>query len=98
MNLHIIGHGYDVSPAEREHAEKKFVKLREHFVKISDVHLTLTVQNSHEHCATAHVKVPGKSEDLAAHSTKENMYLAVDDVVKKLLVQLDKYNSILKSH
>lgn len=95
MQLNITGHHVDLTDAIRDYVNEKFEKLERHFDHITNVQVTLTVQNQRQE-AEATVKVSGG--ELFAKDEQSDMYAAIDGLIDKLDRQVIKHKEKLQSH
>ncbi|RDE19781.1 ribosome-associated translation inhibitor RaiA [Motiliproteus coralliicola] len=95
MQLNITGHHVDLTDAIRDYVNEKFEKLERHFDHITNVQVTLTVQNQRQE-AEATVKVSGG--ELFAKDEHADMYAAIDGLIDKLDRQVIKHKEKLQSH
>ena len=95
MNLQLIGHHLDVTPALREYVEKKLGRISNHFDHVIDVKVTLRVEKLAQ-IVEATIHVPGN--DLHAESSDDNMYSAIDILTDKLDRQVLKYKEKNSDH
>ena len=95
MQLNITGHHVDLTDPLRSYVNEKFDKLERHFDHITNVQVTLTVQNQRQE-AEATVKVSGG--ELFAKSESGDMYAAIDGLIDKLDRQVIKHKEKLQSH
>jgi len=88
MNLNIVGHQLEVTPAIRGHVTGKLARIRRHFDHVLDVHVTLSASKLGQK-AEVTLRVPGKE----IHCTCEqaDLYAAIDLLVDKLDRQVLKY-------
>jgi putative sigma-54 modulation protein len=86
----------EVTPAIREHATEKLGKLQRHADNINSVHVTFDVEKQ-DQIAIATVHIP--CAEINARSSSENLYKAIQLMIDKLIVQLDKHKGkIISSH
>ncbi len=95
MQLNITGHHVDLTDSLRGYVSEKFEKLERHFDHITNVQVTLTVQNLRQE-AEATVKLAGA--EVFAKSESEDMYAAIDSLIDKLDRQVIKHKEKLQSH
>ena len=95
MNLSIIGHHLDVTPAIREYIHSKTARVLRHFDHVIDMHVVLSVEKLNQK-AEVTLHVPGK--DIFVESIDPNLYAAVDDVTDKLDRQVQKYKQKIQDH
>tara|TARA_R110001583_G_scaffold51061_2_gene159233 strand:+ start:2466 stop:2756 length:291 start_codon:yes stop_codon:yes gene_type:complete len=95
MQLNITGHHVDLTDPLREYVTTKFDKLERHFDHITNVQVTLTVQNLRQE-AEATVQLAGG--EIFAKAESEDMYAAIDALIDKLDRQVIKHKEKLHSH
>ena len=95
MNLSISGHQLEITASLKDHIEKKFKKLTNHFDHLIDAKFTLSVEKLN-HVAEATIHLP--KADLHAISTDENMYHAIELVINKLDRQVIKFKEKTFDH
>ncbi|MEH6651479.1 MAG: ribosome-associated translation inhibitor RaiA [Motiliproteus sp.] len=95
MQLNITGHHVDLTDSLRAYVNEKFDKLERHFDHITNVQVTLTVQNLRQE-AEATVKLAGA--EVFAKAESEDMYAAIDGLIDKLDRQVIKHKEKLQSH
>ena len=91
MNLNIVGHQLEVTPAIRGHVTGKLERIKRHFDHVLDVHVTLSASKLGQK-AEVTLHVPGKE----IHCTCEqaDLYAAIDLLVDKLDRQVLKYKDL----
>jgi len=87
MQLQITGN-IDITPAIKEHAQKKLAQLAKRSSHISGIHMVLHVEH-HSHIAEASVRINGS--DIHASAKENDMYAAIDALVEKLTQQVAKH-------
>ena len=95
MNITYTWRNTDKTDAIEELATKKLEKVFKHFDKINKINITFDCIKQ-DHIAKASLHVPG--EEINAHASNEDMYKAIDDMIHKLLRQIDSYKEKLKGH
>ncbi|MFT5720719.1 MAG: putative sigma-54 modulation protein [Motiliproteus sp.] len=95
MQLNITGHHVDLTDALRDYVTGKFDKLERHFDHITNVQVTLTVQNLRQE-AESTVQLAGG--EVFAKSESEDMYAAIDALIDKLDRQVIKHKEKLHNH
>lgn len=89
MQISFTGHQLEVTDALRQYAEEKLERLERHYDRITNIHVTLSVEKL-SHIAEATINIPGNS----LHATSESngdMYAAIDALSDKLDRQLKKH-------
>ena len=92
MNINYKGKNFEVTPALKEHAEKKLSRL-ERIMDVDKVMVTLVDRKSKQN---AEVTMTVKGYLLRAEVYAQDAYAAIDIVVDKLEKQLVKYKEKLQ--
>ena len=87
MKINVTGRHIHITEALQLYIENKFKKIEKHFENIIDIHVILTVEKMRME-AEATLKV--KKGNIFANSEKEDMYIAIDELVDKLDRQLKR--------
>ena len=87
MKINVTGRHIHITEALQLHIENKFKKIEKHFANIIDIHVILTVEKIRMK-AEATLKI--NKDNIFANSEKEDMYMAIDELVDKLDRQLKK--------
>ncbi|MEO8145234.1 MAG: ribosome-associated translation inhibitor RaiA [Betaproteobacteria bacterium] len=91
MNLSIVGHHLEVTPAIRGHVTGKLERIKRHFDHVLDVHVTLSAAKVSQK-AEVTLHVPGKEIHCACEQS--DLYAAIDLLVDKLDRQVLKYKDL----
>ena len=93
MDYNIRGENIEVTPAIRDHVEKKIAKLERYFTEApnANVHVNLKVYN--DKTAKVEVTIPMPHLVLRAEEVHEDMYAAVDLITDKLERQIRKHKT-----
>ena len=91
MNLNIVGHQLEVTPALRGHVTGKLRRIKRHFDHVLDVHVTLSTSKLGQR-AEVTLRVPGKEIHCACEQA--DLYAAIDLLVDKLGRQVLKYKDL----
>ncbi len=94
MQINITGHHVDLTDSIHDFVNSKFAKLERHFDNITNVQVTLTVQNQRQE-AEATVQITGG--ELFAKAESDDMYAAIDALIDKLDRQIIKHKEKLQS-
>jgi putative sigma-54 modulation protein len=95
MQININGHHIDLTDSMQDYVHSKFDKLERFFDHISNVQVILRVEKLQQIAeATLHVS----QGEIHATAENENMYAAIDNLVDKLVRQLNKHKEKLSSH
>lgn len=81
MNLNVIGHHLEITPALRDYVKAKLERVTGHFDNVIDVKVTLSVEKLKQ-TVEATLHVPGN--DLHVECSDDNMYSAIDLLADKL--------------
>ncbi len=95
MQINIIGHGFDVTPALKEFAEKKLQRLAHHCDTILSIDIHFAVEKLQQ---TVKGTVYVKGHHFHADATAEDLYSAIDDLVDLLDRQLKRYREKWPNH
>lgn len=97
MNLEITGHHVELTGALRAYVEEKMERIERHFDNLIGAHVVLRLEKL-EHSAEATVAVGGRTNDLNATETAEDMYAAIDGMIDKLDRQVRRHKSKVTDH
>ena len=95
MNLSIVGHHLEITPAIRAYVIAKLERVTRHFDHVIDVTVVLGVDKL-QRFVEANVHVRGK--EIHAESVDADMYAAIDALADKLDRQVVKHKELLKDH
>ena len=97
MKIEVIGkNGFAPSAANREYAEKKLRKLEEFFGEESTLK-ALVVCKVYKQMHKVEITVPAKNLIMRAECCEQDLYAAIDKSIDKLLQQVRKYKTRVKS-
>ena len=97
MKIEVIGkNGFTPSTANREYAEKKLRKLNDFFGEDNDLR-ALVVCKVYKQMHKVEITIPAKNLVMRAECSEHDLYAAIDKVVDKLLQQVRKYKTRVKS-
>lgn len=93
LDFNIRGENVEVTPAIREHIEKKVNKLERYFTEgvNATAHVNLKVYNDKE--TKVEITIPMKNVTLRAEERHNDLYAAIDLIVDKLERQIRKYKT-----
>ncbi len=86
MTINITGRHLDLTPAIRNHAEKKIAKLGR-LVEDLDLHVTLGVVNHQQSCT---IVARGRGGTYTGEVTDDDLFAAINEAVDVLARQLRK--------
>ncbi len=88
MNINFKGHDVEVTEAIRTFTADKLTRLGRHHDKITSINVIYDVQKL-THGAEATVHIP--NHKIFARAESEDLYAAINALVDKLIVQLEKH-------
>lgn len=92
MKVNVSGHHIEITESLQAFVEDKMSKLERHFDGIVSAQVTLTVVKDR---MTAESNLAVGGSDLHASAEGEDMYAAIDQMVEKLIRQLQKHKEKL---
>ena len=95
MQLHFTGRNIEITDALKNFTEDKFQRLARHHANISNVHIVFHVENL-THIAEATAHVPGT--EIHASAESNDMYVAIDELIDKLVAQITKHKEKISHH
>ena len=97
MKIEVIGkNGFTPSPANKEYAVKKLRKLEDFFGEDSNLK-AVVVCKVYKTMHKVEVTIPTKNLIMRAECCEQDLYAAIDRAVDKLLQQVRKYKTRVKS-
>lgn len=100
MNLTISGNHLDVTPALRDYAITKLDRATNHFDRVVDMMVLLSIENQAEkdRRQKAECRLNVKGRQLFAKSLSDDMYAALDELADKVARQVDAYKDQVQQH
>lgn len=95
MNINVRGKHIDVTPALREHVEKRLGRVTRFFEHLREVNVVLKVEKERH---IIEVTIPINGITLRGEEASTDMYASIDMVVDKLEKQLSKHKEKLKAY
>jgi putative sigma-54 modulation protein len=95
MNINVRGKQIDVTPALREHVEKRLGRVTKFFDHPREVNVVLKVEKGRH---IIEVTIPINGMTLRGEEASADMYASIDMVVDKLEKQLSKHKEKLKEY
>ncbi len=92
MKVNVSGHHIEITESLQAFVEDKMSKLERHFDGIVSAQVTLTVVKDR---MTAESNLAVGGPDLHASAEGDDMYAAIDQMVEKLIRQLQKHKEKL---
>ena len=98
MKIEVIGkNGFTPSAANREYAEKKLRKLNDFFGEDNDLRALVVCKVYNKQIHKVEITIPTKNLTMRAECSEQDLYAAIDVAVDKLLQQVRKYKTRVKS-
>ena len=98
MKIEVIGkNGFTPSAANREYAEKKLRKLEDFFGSDNDLRALVVCKVYNKQVHKVEITIPAKNLMMRAECSEQDLYAAIDKAVDKLLQQVRKYKTRVKS-
>ena len=94
MQVNISGQHLEVTPALRKSIDDKLKRLEQHYDKITNVQVILSVEKLQQKIE-ATLNIPGG--EVVANAVNEDMYAAIDSLYEKLDRQLKKHKEKTQS-
>ncbi len=95
MQITITARHFDLTNPIRDYVEQSCEKLSKYFDHIINIHLTLSLENSRN---IVEMNLHASKFDLHSVSEEMDMYLALDDAIDKMEVQLKKLKDKVTDH
>ncbi|ANU27729.1 ribosome hibernation-promoting factor, HPF/YfiA family [Planococcus versutus] len=93
LQFNIRGENIEVTPAIREHIEKKVEKIERYFTDGANATAMVNLKSYNHNQTKVEVTIPMKNLTLRAEERHEDMYAAIDLIVSKLERQIRKYKT-----
>ena len=93
LQYNIRGENIDVTPAIREHIERKVEKVERYFPEGTNATANVNVRTYNNAQTKVEVTIPMKNLTLRAEERHNDLYAAVDLIVDKLERQIRKYKT-----
>lgn len=97
MQIEITGHHVEVTPALRAYVSEKVERLERHFDNLIGAHVVLWLEKL-EHRVEATLSVGGRTNDIFAEASAEDMYAAIDAMIDKLDRQVRRHKDKVTDH
>lgn len=88
MQLNFVGKNIEVTDALKEFTTKKFKSLEKRYNHITNIHVVFRVEHKTQ---TAEAVLRLNGTEIHATSNGDDMYTAIEGLVKKLLGQITKH-------
>ncbi len=95
MQITIIGKNMEITPAIKQYAEEKLVKMHKYLESISDAHVNLSLQ---KYFHIAEITLHADGITIRAEERSSDMYSSLDLVMDKIERQLRKYKEKIVAH
>jgi len=97
MQVDISGQNIEITQALRAYVTEKLDRLERHFANLISARFVLRLERV-EHHAEATVSVAGRTNDIHADATAEDMYAAIDKLIDKLDRQVRRHKEKVTDH
>lgn len=95
MNIMITGRHFDLTEHLKSRIEEKLMRLQKFSGDLMEAHMIIEKE---EKRSLAELILHSKTSDFYATAKSYEMYLAVDNVIKKMKKQLKNHQEKLKEH
>ncbi|MDK1022283.1 MAG: ribosome-associated translation inhibitor RaiA [Candidatus Hydrogenedentes bacterium] len=95
MNVSISGRHVEVTDAMREHVESGLLKIKQHFDRVIDVKVVLSVEKR-RHLAEINLHAHGLQ--INAKEESDDMYASIDSALQKIERQVTKHKERIQRH
>jgi len=93
MKFNVRGENIEVTPALRDYAEKKILKLERYFTETPDANVHVNLKVYQDKTSKVEVTIPLPNLVLRAEETNNDMYAAIDLITDKLERQIRKHKT-----
>lgn len=93
LQFNIRGENIEVTPAIRDHIEKKVEKIERYFTDGANATAMVNLKSYNHNQTKVEVTIPMKNLTLRAEERHDDMYAAIDLIVSKLERQIRKYKT-----
>lgn len=93
LQFNIRGENIEVTPAIRDHIEKKVEKIERYFTDGANATAMVNLKSYNHSQTKVEVTIPMKNLTLRAEERHDDMYAAIDLIVSKLERQIRKYKT-----
>lgn len=93
LDFKIRGENIEVTPAIREHVEKKLQKIERYFNESATANVNVNMKVYNDKQTKVEVTIPMKNLTLRAEERHNDLYAAIDLIVDKLERQIRKYKT-----
>ena len=95
MQITITARHFDLTTPIRDYVEQSCEKLTKYFDHIINIHMTLTLENSRN---IVEMSLHASKFNLQSVSEEMDMYLAIDNAIDKMEIQLKKLKDKVTDH
>jgi putative sigma-54 modulation protein len=95
MQIHFTGRNIEITPALKSFTEEKFQRVLRRDESISHVNIVFQIEHV-THVAEATIHIDGI--EMHASAQAPDMYVAIDDMIHKLLTQINKHKDKIADH
>lgn len=95
MNVSISGRHMEITGGIRDHVESGLEKIKQHFDRVIDVNVVLTVEKRRH---LAEINLHANGLQINAKESSDDMYVSIDSALQKIHRQVTKYKGRIKRH
>ena len=95
MQITITARHFDLTDAIRDHVYANSERIEKFFDHIIDTHFVLSFENNR---SNVELLVHAPKHTLKSEATEKDMYLAIDEVIEKMVTQIKKMKSKWSGH
>ncbi|MDI3503838.1 MAG: putative sigma-54 modulation protein [Candidatus Cloacimonadota bacterium] len=95
MQITITARHFELTKAIRDYVEDSCLKLKKYFEQIITIHVTLALENSRNICE---ISLHAGKFSLQSQAEEMDMYLAIDNALDKMEVQIKKLKDRITDH
>lgn len=95
MNVTVSGRHMEMTDAIRDHVTASLEKIREHFDRVIDVDVVLSVQ---KHLHKAEFNLHANGLRIHAKESSDDMYVSIDSAINKLDRQVNRHKDRIQRH
>lgn len=95
MNVSISGRHMEITDAIRDHVESGLLKIKEHFDRVIDVKVVLSVEKRRH---MAEINLHAHGVQVNAKEESDDMYASIDSALQKIERQVTKHKERIQRH
>ena len=96
MQIQLVGKNFEVTDAIKKYTEEEITKITKRFPELSSINIVLNVEHKSN---IVEANIHYNHSDVHATAEDNDMYIAINQVINKLLTQLTKHkDKLIDSH